>query len=104
MEGTMLHDKIINAALLEVVPASGADPSGLYASLLDLAERMLADLDGERPGADAGWTWQVLQVQIPALRAAAGISLEAPPVTSEGSPLAEFERAIRARYGIPAPD
>jgi hypothetical protein len=97
----MLHDKLIDAALATIVPADGLDPGGLYASLLDLAGRMLGEVESGHQHADAGWAWQVLQVQVPALRAAAGIVLD-PPRRSELHPLAEREREIRERYGIPA--
>jgi hypothetical protein len=53
-------------------------------------------------GGDAAWTYQVIQVQVPAIRTIAGILLD-PPVVSELEPRAEYERSIRARYGVPEP-
>jgi hypothetical protein len=95
-----MYDRMLDAALTELVPAAGDDPQGLLASLLDLAERMLAELEADHPQADAGWTYQLVQVQIPAMREAAGITLD-PPLRSELHPFAERELELRERYGIP---
>jgi hypothetical protein len=85
-------------------PEAGAIPGnpGLYASLLDLADRLLAEVAGGVTEADPAWTFQVLQVQVPAVRKAAGIALD-PPMCSELESLAEYELGIRARYGVPEP-
>lgn len=98
-----VYDRMLHAAMTGLVPEEeGAESSGLYASLLDLAGRMLAELAAGHSEADAAWCYQVLQVQVPAMRTAAGYTL-APPLASELEPLAELELTLRERYGIPEP-
>jgi hypothetical protein len=94
-----VHARISEAAVTQLIPADPLDWSGLYASLCNLADRLLAEVASGVPEADAAWAYQVLQVQVPAVRRMAGLILD-PPIPSELEPGAEYERSIRARYGV----
>lgn len=73
-----------------------AQAQNLYSTVLEAGRRLLEDVEDGQTDAEA-WTWLVMQEQVPALREAAGLELDSP------DPLAEREREIRERFGLPAP-
>jgi hypothetical protein len=95
-----VHARLLDAAVTQLVPADPLDWSGLHASLCDLADRLLSEVASGAPEADPAWAYQVIQVQVPAARRMAGLTLD-PPLRSELEPGAEYERSIRERYGVP---
>lgn len=66
---------------------------GLYATAVDLAGRLLQEV--EDGGGDAAWAYRVLEEQVPTLRQWAGLD--------GASPLVEQERELRQRFGLPVP-
>jgi hypothetical protein len=98
-----VHARLLDAAVTQLVPADPLDWSGIYASLCDLADRLLAEVASGVPEADPAWAYSVIQCQVPAVRRMAGITLD-PPIPSELEPGAEYELAVRARYGVPCPE
>lgn len=66
---------------------------GLYATAVDLAGRLLQEV--EDGGGDAAWAYRVLEEQLPTLRQWAGLD--------GASPLVERERELREQYGLPVP-
>jgi hypothetical protein len=98
----MVYDRMLTEAVGRLVPAAGMDASGVYASLIDLAARMLEDLASGHAHADPAWCYQVVQVQLPAWREVAGFTL-APALRGEPG-YAGLEADLRERHGVPAPD
>ncbi len=77
--------------------SGGLDLWSLYSSVLELGERLLADVAaGDRSA--AAWAYAVMQEQIPSLRRLA--ENLAGPIPE---PFLDREAEVRAKYAIPTP-